>query len=129
MAANKRDRAHTAAHAGARAAYTPLRALAVNVIAIHSHSRRKADSTTLRDPPVELLYSLDELTELRRNVLRCARRFPPGHERNQHLQVAAAFARRSSVKNGCGITFGTSPDDHDLGISQLAWARDSSRVG
>jgi hypothetical protein len=63
------------------------------------------------------------LAELRRNVLRCARTFPPGHERNQHLQVAAAFARRSSVRNRCGITFGTSADDQDLGISQLAWAK------
>jgi hypothetical protein len=32
-------------------------------------------------------HSLDELTELRRNVLRYARTFPPGYEPNQHLQV------------------------------------------
>jgi hypothetical protein len=45
---------------------------------------------------VELLvkphYSVGELTELRRYVLRYARSFPPGYERNQHLQVLAAQA-------------------------------------
>jgi hypothetical protein len=72
----------------------PLRALAVNVIAIYSRSRRKRrtpDSMTPVDPRVERLYSLDELTELRRNVLRYARTFPPGYERNQHLQIAVSL--------------------------------------
>src|SRR6202171_5331717 len=78
----------------ARVTYMPLRALAFNVIAIYSRSRRKRrtpDSMTTVDPRVERLYSLDELTELRRNVLRYARTFPPGDERNQHLQVAVAL--------------------------------------
>jgi hypothetical protein len=35
--------------------------------------------------------------ELRRNVLRYARTFPPGDERNQHLQVAVAL--RAPFKN------------------------------
>jgi hypothetical protein len=75
----------------ARVTYIPLRALAVSVIAIYSRSRRKrrkpASMTTL-DPGVERLYSLDELRGLRRNLLRYARSFPPGDERNQHRQVA-----------------------------------------
>jgi hypothetical protein len=94
----------------ARVTYIPLRALAVNVIAIYSRARRKRrtpDSTTTVDPRVERLYSLDELTELRRNVLRYARTFPPGHERNQHLQVAVSLRalfkgeqwRRDHVRN------------------------------
>jgi len=70
-----------------------LRALAANVIAIYSrsrHKRRKLDSMTT-ELLVERLYSLDELLELRRNLLRYARTFPPGYERNQHLQVAVAL--------------------------------------
>src|ERR1700687_4997413 len=38
------------------------------------------------------------------------------------------FARCSNVSNGCGITFGASPDDQNLETSQLAWARDLPRV-
>jgi hypothetical protein len=75
----------------ARVAYKPLKALAVNVIAIYSRSRRKRrkpdskpDSMTTVDHGVDRLYSLDELRELRRNLLRYARTFPPGDERNQH---------------------------------------------
>ena len=82
----------------AHVAYIPLRALAVNVIAICSRARRKrrkADSTLA--PRVERLYSPDELTELRRYVLRYARTFPPGYERNQHLQVAVSL--RALFKN------------------------------
>jgi hypothetical protein len=75
----------------ARVAYIPLRALAVNVIAVYSRSRRKRrkpESMTTVDARVERLYSLDELRELRRSLLRYARSFPPGDERNQHRQVA-----------------------------------------
>ena len=43
------------------------------------------------EPLVERLYTLEELTELRRNALRYARAFPPGNERNQHLQVAVSL--------------------------------------
>ena len=84
----------------ARVTYIPLRALAVNVIAIYSRSRRKRrkpDSMTTVDPGVERLYSLDELRGLRRNLLRYARSFPPGHERNQHRQVAVRV--RALLKN------------------------------
>src|ERR1700676_4958877 len=77
----------------ARVTTIPLRTLAANVIAIYSrsrHKRRKPDSMTT-ELLVERLYSLDELLELRRNVLRYARTFPPGDERNQRLQVAVAL--------------------------------------
>ena len=80
----------------ARMTYMPLRALAVNVIAIYSRSRRKRrkpDSITTIDSRAERLYSLDELTGLRRNMLRYARSFPPGAERNEHLQVAVSLRR------------------------------------
>ena len=94
----------------ARVTYIPLRALAVSVIAVYSRSRRKRrkpDSMTTVDPGVERLYSLDELRGLRRNLLRYARSFPPGEERNQHRQVAvrvrALFKdkkwRRDHVRN------------------------------
>jgi hypothetical protein len=57
-------------------AYIPLRALAVSVIAIYSRSRRKRhepESMSTVEPLVERLYTLDELTELRRTMLRsCA---------------------------------------------------------
>jgi hypothetical protein len=46
---------------------------------------------TTVDPRVERLYNLDELLEMRRNVLRYARTFPPGHERNQHRHVAVSL--------------------------------------
>jgi hypothetical protein len=37
------------------------------------------------------LYSKAELIEHRRNILRYARSFPPGTERNQHRQVALSL--------------------------------------
>jgi hypothetical protein len=55
----------------ARVAYMPLRALAANMIAIYSRSRRKRrkpDSMTTVDPRVERLYSLDELTDFREEI-------------------------------------------------------------
>jgi hypothetical protein len=36
-------------------------------------------------------YSKAELIEHRRNILRYARSFPPGPERNQHRQVALSL--------------------------------------
>jgi hypothetical protein len=85
----------------ARVAYIPLRTLAVNVIAFYSRARRKrrkpASITKPVEPLVERLYSPDELLELRRNILRYARTFPPGDERNQHLQVAVSL--RALFKN------------------------------
>jgi hypothetical protein len=80
----------------ARAAYIPLRALAVNVIAFYSRSHRKLrkpDRMTSVELVVKPHYSVGELTELRRYVLRYARSFPPGYERNQHLQVAVSLRR------------------------------------
>jgi len=41
--------------------------------------------------PNQPLYCLDDLVEKRRNILRYARTFPPGTERNQHRQVAGAL--------------------------------------
>jgi hypothetical protein len=78
----------------ARVTYIPLRALAINVIAIYSRARRKRrtpDLTTTVVPRVERLYSMDELVELRRYVLRYARTFPSGDERNQHLHIAVSL--------------------------------------
>jgi hypothetical protein len=43
------------------------------------------------------LYSKAELIEHRRNILRYARSFPPGAERNQHRQVALSL--RTLFKN------------------------------
>jgi hypothetical protein len=80
----------------ARVTYIPLKALAVNVIALYARSRskrRKFDSTTPVQPLVEPLYNPDELTDLRRNMLRYARTFPPGEERNHHLQIAVSLRR------------------------------------
>jgi hypothetical protein len=37
------------------------------------------------------LYGMAELIEYRRNILRYARSFPPGPERNQHRQVALSL--------------------------------------
>ena len=37
------------------------------------------------------LYSKAELVEYRRNILRYARSFPPGPERNQHRQIALSL--------------------------------------
>ena len=94
----------------ARVTYIPLKALAVNVIAFYSRShrkKRKPNSTITVEPLVERLYSRDELLELRRTMLRYARSFPPGDERNQHLQVAVSLRalfksekwRRDHVRN------------------------------
>jgi hypothetical protein len=41
--------------------------------------------------PDHPLYSKAELLEYRRNILRYARSFPPGPERNQHRQVALSL--------------------------------------
>jgi hypothetical protein len=47
--------------------------------------------------PDHPLYSKAELIEHRRNILRYARSFPPGPERNQHRQVALSL--RTLFKN------------------------------
>jgi hypothetical protein len=48
-----------------------------------------ARTLTLASP----LYREAELIGLRRNILRYARSFPPGSERNKHWQVAASLRR------------------------------------
>jgi len=94
----------------ARVAYIPLRALAGHVIAFYTRARRKRrkpDSTTAVDPRIERLYSPDELTELRRKMLRYARSIPQGDERNHHRHVAVSLRglfrneewRRDHVRN------------------------------
>jgi hypothetical protein len=99
-----------------RAAYIPLRALAVNVIAVCSRSRRKLrkpDSKTIVDPLVKPLHSRDELTDLRRTMLRYARSFPPGSQRNQHLQVAVSLGRLFRNEKWLRDTLGQIPDTPD----------------
>ena len=49
--------------------------------------------------PNHPLYCLDELIETRRSILRYARTFPPGAERNQHRQVAVSLRALFSKKN------------------------------
>jgi len=45
-----------------------------------------------RELPLEqALYRRAELVEHRRNILRYARSFPPGPERNQHRQIALSL--------------------------------------
>lgn len=41
--------------------------------------------------PNHPLYCLDDLIEKRRTILRYARTFPPGTERNQHRQIAVSL--------------------------------------
>ena len=48
-------------------------------------------------PVDQTLYSNAELFEHRRSILRLARSFPPGAERNHHRQVALLF--RTLFKN------------------------------
>jgi hypothetical protein len=48
-------------------------------------------------PPDPTLYSKAELVEHRRNILRYARSFPPGPERNKHRHIASLF--RALCKN------------------------------
>ena len=46
----------------------------------------------------ESLYTLDDLIETRRGVLRYARSLPPGPERNQRRQIALSLRRLSRSK-------------------------------
>jgi hypothetical protein len=46
-----------------------------------------------RIPEPEPLYWIDDLTVLRRDVLRYAKSFPRGSERNQHRQIALSLRR------------------------------------
>jgi hypothetical protein len=49
--------------------------------------------------PSHPLYCLDELIEKRRIILRYARVFPPGAERNQHRQIAVSLRALFRNKN------------------------------
>jgi hypothetical protein len=46
-----------------------------------------------RMPVPEPLYTMEELLETRRSILRYARSFPPGYDRNQHRQIAMSLRR------------------------------------
>jgi hypothetical protein len=50
-----------------------------------------------RDIASPRLYTMPELIEMRRQVLRFARSFPPGPERNNHRQIASSL--RSLFRN------------------------------
>jgi hypothetical protein len=56
----------------------------------------------------ERLYSIEELIELHRQMLRYARSFPPGADRNQHRQVALSL--RGLFKNQVWLSAHTSED-------------------
>ena len=49
--------------------------------------------------PNHPLYCLDELIEKRRIILRYARTFPPGAERNQRRQIAVSLRMLLRNKN------------------------------
>ena len=89
--------------------HTPLRVLAANVIAIHSplrRRRRKPDRMAAVVPSVERLYTLDELTELRRNTLRYARFFLPATSAtipDTPPRVRSSRVRAGSVGVALGI--------------------------
>jgi hypothetical protein len=46
-----------------------------------------------QDRMQEPLYTMDDLIDARRGILRYARTFPPGPERNQHRQIALSLRR------------------------------------
>ena len=95
--------------------YIQLRALAVNVMAIYAplrRKRRKHDRMTSVEPLVGRLYTLDELTELRRTTMDCVdklihsahrasfspqmnhhRRAPRLPDRNESLDSEAVFLK------------------------------------
>jgi hypothetical protein len=49
--------------------------------------------STNRQPVEEPRYTMAELIELRRTMLRFSRSIPPGSERDQHLQIAISLRR------------------------------------
>jgi hypothetical protein len=54
-------------------------------------------SAAREPPPEQALYRKADLMEHRRNLLRYARSFPPGSERNHHRHIALLF--RALFKN------------------------------
>jgi hypothetical protein len=59
-----------------------------------------------QEPP---LFSKADLIEYRRNILRYARSFPPGPERNQHRQIALSL--RTLFRNRAWLEGHVSKDD------------------
>jgi hypothetical protein len=51
--------------------------------------------STNRIPEPQQLYSMAALKVFRRDILRYARSFPSGSERNQHRQIALSLCRLS----------------------------------
>jgi hypothetical protein len=54
-------------------------------------------------------YSVAEIVETRRQILRFARSIPPGPERNLHLQVAVSLGRLFSDKAWRNAHVGDAP--------------------
>jgi hypothetical protein len=54
-------------------------------------------------------YTSQELHDLRRNVVRFARSFPPGSERNQHRQIALSL--RALFRNSTWLLNHVAVDD------------------
>ena len=52
-----------------------------------------------QDRMQEPLYTMDDLIDARRGILRYARTFPPGPERNQHRQIALSLRRLARNRN------------------------------
>jgi hypothetical protein len=50
-----------------------------------------------RVPAFEQRHSIEEFIQIRRDMLRCARSFPPGPDRNQRRQIALSL--RALFKN------------------------------
>jgi hypothetical protein len=100
----------------ARVAYIPLRALAANVIAVYSRSRRKrrkpGSMTTVNSRPS---VSTAQMNFWNCGATYCAMRghFLPVRNAINTFVSPSPFARYSKMRNGGGITFGTIPDTPD----------------
>src|ERR1700730_7025974 len=76
---------------------------------------------TNRKPAFERLYSVAELVELRRQMLRFSRSVPPGPERNQHRQIATSL--RWLFKNKAWLDSHT-VEGSKSGMDQLTVSKD-----
>ena len=74
------------------------------------------------------IYSKAEIVEFRRNILRYARKFPPGSERNQHRQIARSLRALFKDKNWLDAnTFeGSGTDRCQTQTSDVAEINDNS---
>ncbi len=57
----------------------------------------------MRIPELDPRYTIDELIEARRGLLRYARSLPPGPERNQRRQIALSLRRLSRNKRWLSV--------------------------